>query len=28
LQHFECACGIGLAAVNFEFFVAVRNLDL
>ena len=28
LQNFQSAVGVGLAAVDFEFFVAVRNLDL
>ena len=28
LQHFQSAVGVDLEAVNFEFLVAVRNLDL
>jgi hypothetical protein len=28
LQHFQSACSVGFMAIDFEFFVAVGNLDL
>ena len=28
LQHFQSACSVGFMSIDFEFFVAVGNLDL